>query len=874
MALLVISCLGLLAEWQNRTIYQHEIRSDVASRLSLVRARLEGNLGGDLQLIRGLVATLSTRPDLDQDQFARLVAVLMESRTAVRHVAAAPGLVVRMVYPLAGNERALGLDYAANPSQREGALRARDTGQLVLSGPLRLVQGGEGLIGRFPVFTRGPDGSRAFWGIVSAVIDVELLLRSSGVSDPELGLDIAVAGRDGTGAGGEIFYGSAEIWANDPVLADVQLPSGTWMIAAVPTDGWRLQPPNTVTLVGLVVFAGLFVAVPVLVIGRLYSERREYVSEIAQRRAELEKLSNRLELALDASKVGVWEMDIATKDLVWDDRMHELYDVPRTGEPISESTWSERLHPDDMSAALADFDNAIRTRQRYFSEFRVLLPGDVVRTIRTVGAVRQLDGRDKIIGVNWDVTADVALTRDLQTARCLAEARSRDLEEANRTIEHASLHDALTGLPNRRYLTQYLGELEQVGGTPVAVLHLDLDRFKQINDTLGHAAGDAVLLHAASVMRDVFRQADFVARIGGDEFVAVLVERDVEVVAARLADALVTAMKRPVLHEGHHCRLGISVGIAVSADGRSSRRLLVDADIALYRAKNRGRGRYEFYTETIHGEIITTKRIADEILTGLEQGQFVPFYQPQYDARTRCMVGVEALARWRHPTEGLLAPDRFLKIAEDINMVSAIDRIILVQVLADRRRWRSKGLDVPRIAVNVSLKRLHEQTLVCDLKALDIEPGSLSFELLESIYLDEQNELVSWNIDGIRELGIALEIDDFGTGHASILSLVKLRPDRFKIDRQLTADVVSNPAQRQLVRSLVEIGQAMAVGIVAEGVETAAQADVLAQIGCETLQGFHFSRPMDPLGMERLLAAAGSVPPAPERRAAVTAGVI
>jgi EAL domain-containing protein (putative c-di-GMP-specific phosphodiesterase class I) len=245
--------------------------------------------------------------------------------------------------------------------------------------------------------------------------------------------------------------------------------------------------------------------------------------------------------------------------------------------------------------------------------------------------------------------------------------------------------------------------------------------------------------------------------------------------------------------------------------------------------------------------------MADDILAGIEQGQFVAWYQPQVDARTLQVSGVEALARWEHPTRGVVSPDVFLPIAEDLNVVATIDRMILEQTLAWMETWRGMGLDIPRASVNVSGRRLREEALIKSLKKLNIAPGTISFELVESIYLDESDDLVAFNIDQLRELGIDIEIDDFGSGYASIVSLLKLRPRRLKIDRQLVMPVRDSDAQRRLIGSIVDIGHSLGIGVVAEGVETVDHARIVTSLGCDALQGYAFARPLSPSDLERFV---------------------
>jgi EAL domain-containing protein (putative c-di-GMP-specific phosphodiesterase class I) len=313
---------------------------------------------------------------------------------------------------------------------------------------------------------------------------------------------------------------------------------------------------------------------------------------------------------------------------------------------------------------------------------------------------------------------------------------------------------------------------------------------------------------------------------------------------ASLAQRIIDNVRRPTLYEGHEIRFGMSVGIAGAFGSEVDRkRLLVNADIALYRAKNLGGNRFELFTEALQSQIIKDKRTADSIMGGLERGEFIPFFQPQVDARTFELAGVEALVRWRHPTRGILPPSEFLTIAEEVGVVGAIDRVVLELGLQQFNLWRDSGVRVPRFSVNVSLRRLQDDGLLESLRNLNIQPGTLSFELLETIYLDERDENFSGS-DNIKALGIDIEIDDFGSGYASIVSLTKLRPRRLKIDRQLVMPIVKSKAQRRLVRSIVDIGKSLDIEIIAEGVETMEHARLLRELGCHMLQGYAFAKPM------------------------------
>lgn len=586
------------------------------------------------------------------------------------------------------------------------------------------------------------------------------------------------------------------------------------------------------------------------------------ITERKKAEARLEEISRRLRLALDVSKVGVFEANLDTDTVVRDDRLLRIYGLDPANPTPQETVFSERLHPDDRAQALARVESGIASQEPFANAFRIVRPDGEVRYVqsRSVTFI-DAEGARKLIGANWDITEDVLLRQELEQAMQLAEARNHELEAARTRIEYNALHDHLTGLPNRRYLEQQIDIWIAGKAAYCAILHIDLDRFKQINDTLGHLAGDAMLVHTAGALSSIVGNCDFVARIGGDEFLILCDARHSREDVIALTDRIIDALRQPVPYDGHLCRFGASVGIAWAPDvAVDAKQMLMNADIALYRAKGLGRNRYEFFTKQLQTQIHHAKRTADDIIKGLEDGEFVPFYQPQFNARTLEIAGVETLARWMHPRNGLLAPDYFLKIAEDINALTIIDRHIAELALRHFADWEAQGLSIPRISVNVSSPRLREAGLIESLQQLRIPSGKLSFELLESIFLDDLDEAASRTLADLKALGIEIEIDDFGTGHASIIGLMKLNPSRLKIDRALIKPITESPEQRKLVGSIIDIGHSLNIDVVAEGVETRLHADMLRDLGCDILQGYAFARPMPKPELEAFIRARSWLP--------------
>lgn len=446
------------------------------------------------------------------------------------------------------------------------------------------------------------------------------------------------------------------------------------------------------------------------------------------------------------------------------------------------------------------------------------------------------------IGAASDITDEVKMRLALENANERLATQNHELKAAAQHIAHQANHDALTGLPNRRSFEDHIAKLA-AGQAQVAILHVDLDRFKQINDTMGHAAGDAALRHAAHVLQNISTCKTFVARIGGDEFVVLC---HCPSVAADAAAEIVSALGEPALIDGTLTRLGASVGYTRSPHRAwSPNELLIDADLALYEAKREGRNCARVFTTEMRERAVAERRTADDIVDGLRNGAFFPVFQPQFDPRTREIVGLEALARWRHPTRGLLTPDQFLPIAEELKLVGELDRTILEQALRAGQFLQARLGVAPRIAVNVSAQRLMDPRLIDDVDALaSLRSGPLSFELLETIFFEEMADNVSEAFDALRARGIELEVDDFGSGRASISSMLKVQPDRMKICHSLIRPALDSEQQRRLVEAILQIGRVMDIKVVGEGVETEEHVRFMNSLGCEIVQGFAFSRPV------------------------------
>lgn len=429
---------------------------------------------------------------------------------------------------------------------------------------------------------------------------------------------------------------------------------------------------------------------------------------------------------------------------------------------------------------------------------------------------------------------------------------NRKRDEANliattSAMEWQALHDELTGLPNRRCFNATFEKNCADGDdkSALAIIRIDLDHFKNVNDTMGHEAGDLVLCEVARVLREVTTGENVPVRVGGDEFIVLLTEDGRLDRARELAELILEKISEPIEYEGKSFRIGASFGIASSDCGLVDRSELVRAaDAALYIAKERGRNQVVSYGSTEHRKVIDVRNTAELIRHGIECGEFEPFYQPQVDARTREIVGVEVLARWIQPDRGIIAPSGFLHVAEQLSMLTVLDGMVMEKALAQIAQLEQEGLGLPKVSFNVTASRLSDPDLLTAIDKRGFHKTNVSFEILESVFLDDQPEYLDFTLDLLREKGLSVEIDDFGSGHASMISLMRVRPDVLKIDQRLVFGAPQSQVYQNMVRSIIGIAESLEIAVTAEGVETQEHADMMQKMGCATLQGYYFAEPM------------------------------
>ncbi|MFJ4029130.1 putative bifunctional diguanylate cyclase/phosphodiesterase [Paenarthrobacter sp. NPDC089989] len=463
------------------------------------------------------------------------------------------------------------------------------------------------------------------------------------------------------------------------------------------------------------------------------------------------------------------------------------------------------------------------------------------------------DARDEIDAV---IMGTNLLAEDLQIIYAELEervaARTKQLHEAHREMQHMAMTDSLTGLNNRSAFTSALTDAQERarnGGQRPAILLLDMNGFKGINDSLGHTIGDQVLEIVAQRISGAVREEDMVARMGGDEF-AVLLRDVTPAIANSIGNRVLAAVDGTMEIEGHHLRCGASMGLRMAQPEQTAQVLMMEADIAMYESKAEGRGRLKvFKPEMLHARQLRNQLVRElkEAITG---SQLVLFYQPIIRLDTRGIEGVEALVRWNHPTRGMVMPDEFIPIAEETGIISELGTWVLRTAVEQLQQWRSDPLTAHHdfnMRINVSAADLQRLEFVEDvreaLNSAGLDPSQLVLELTESAVI-QGNDLDRYTLKALERLGVGMEIDDFGTGYSSIDYLRRLPVHAVKVDRSLLSALGSDPSQPALLAAVLQLIRACGLGAVWEGIETEDQAEYLLSIGCTSGQGYYFSRPL------------------------------
>jgi diguanylate cyclase (GGDEF)-like protein len=553
------------------------------------------------------------------------------------------------------------------------------------------------------------------------------------------------------------------------------------------------------------------------------------------------------------ARLGSWEWDTETNQMKWSDEVFRIFGcVPGSCETSYERFWSfAKL--DDALSARASIDESLRSSKRFSIGHRIRLPDGSERFIEQQGEIVLDPNRSglHVQGTIQDVT---------------------DQRRAQEEIRRLANYDSLTGLANRRHFKERLTKSLQRArerNLVVALLYMDLDRFKRINDTLGHAAGDDLLRSVAETLRNEVRGSDLVARVdgeddkpsvsrlGGDEFTILLSSISKAEDAADIARRILDNLPTPILIDGHQLSTTASIGIAIYPDdGQDVETLVKHADTAMYHAKGRGLNRFQFFDESMNSAVLRRLTLESRLAESMERNELRLHYQPKVDLPGRELVGAEALLRWEHPDLGTISPKEIIPLSEESGFIVSLGEWIFREACEQIRAWREDGFDVPRIAVNISTRQLAERSLqdmMTDaLRESRLDPSDIEIEITETAILKDDEDTARMLRD-LRAMGFRIALDDFGTGYSSMSYIRSFPLDVIKLDRCFVCDVASDPTAAGIANAVVMMAHSLGLTVVGEGVDAEAQARVLTELGCDEMQGFLISGALCAEEFSRLL---------------------
>lgn len=750
-------------------------------------------------------------------------------------------LPITYIVPVKGNEKAVGLDMAFEANRFAAAIRAERSGEAQLTGPIVLVQDKEktpGFLLFAPFYAKQNLATikareSEFLGMVYAPFIMKKLM--SGTLDKK-NRDISIKISDQHSV---LFDELGKPGAQGALDAKYQkrvsvgLYGRTWTFDLWGSRAFVVATSNSqpyVILLGGIVIDCLLILLFVQMSGarrRAIKYAKSLNREIHSQAQKHATLNKRLELALSASQVGVWEYDIHAREFIWDEAMLRLYGFDGIEFSGAHDIWVRALHSEDRLRVVAALDAAIADVNKFDATFRIVLPNNHIRMIRALADVVFEEGQPKrMVGVNWDIT---------------------DEKDKEAQLERLAKYDVLSQLKNRFSFNESCAMLikrAQQQGHQFALLLIDLDDFKQVNDLYGHQVGDQLISLVSDRLKDVCRARDLVFRLGGDEFAVLSDFIDDDAGIVDLSERILNTFRGSFNIEGNTVQCSCSIGIAVFPyAGSDPDALATSADTALYKSKAEGKDCANFFTESLNERAKRLRFIKAGLMKAVNNGELFMNYQPIVDAKENKTVAIEALARW-HSSVGLIPPDEFVAVAEKNNTIDSLGRAIVHTVARDMCR-EPMGL---KVSINCSSKQLVESAgfndyLLSTLQHAGVAPDRVILEVTES-YLIRDYEEISKTLNEIHAEGVDIAIDDFGTGYSSLSLLANIPFQYLKIDREFVTNIHSSTGFKVL-QCIYNVANSLNKKVIAEGVETREQLDKLLGMGIYLIQGYYFSRPVE-----------------------------
>jgi len=837
----LLLCAGLLQQYRSdRAALQREEALRLAQdRAQVLQRNVERMLASNFAL-----EALVHQSGGEVTNFDVAASHLLTNNPGLLALSLSPGGVVQFVVPRLGNEKLIGFDQLNDPAQKREAIFARDTGRLTLAGPLQLAQGGVGVVSRLPVFLPNGNGVRTFWGFTNVAVRLPDLLGRAALNDlRQRGYDYQLWRLQVDTGTRQVIAASTSAVLAQPVRQSLEVPSGAWNLDLVPVAGWDdSQSLARGAMLGLLVSLLLAYLAKLLVEQRRYKANLEAL--VLERTAEMQATQNQLRSTVDAIRDPIFEISL--------DGIYYSCDAPADSVlPAPADTLPGKSVFDVLGREAAEVTmEALRCAQiDGFSqgEQYSLALAQGRRWFELSVARKEVDASGE--------PRFVVMTRDI-TGRKTAKSEIRRL----------AFYDPLTDLPNRRLLQDRLehaltatGRSHHLG----ALLLIDLDNFKALNDTWGHDKGDLLLKQVAVRLTSCVRDCDTVARLGGDEFVVLIddagtVSTSAIASARKVAEKVLARLGEPYDVAGREHRSGSSIGVSLfGADTGTVEEILKRSDVAMYQAKAAGRNTVRFFDPAMQAAVEARAAMEIDLRLALARHEFHLHFQPQMGGDQ--IIGAEALLRWSHPRRGAVSPGEFIPVAEQSGLIVDLGEWVLNSACAQLARWASRPDTAElTLAINVSVHQFRQADFVDKvrqaLRAQGAAPTRLKLEITESMFASDLETIIDKMVE-LKSHGVGFSLDDFGTGYSSLSYLRRLPLDQLKIDQSFVRDVLTDPNDAAIARTIIALGQSLGLAVIAEGVEIQGQRDFLAEHGCHSCQGYLISRPLPIEAFEAFVGA-------------------
>jgi diguanylate cyclase (GGDEF)-like protein/PAS domain S-box-containing protein len=946
----------------------NDAKSQIGIDINLYGSNLAQSIHKRLSLTKGVSAyiesELLSNGAIDPNNLSDFSAGIYESTTGILDIAIAPNGIMEYVYPYEPNKSVIGYEPAKDEreSVRSDVERAIESRKIIMSLPIELIQGGQGLIARQAIFVEDQ-----YWGLTSLVVEVSFIFEDAGIKNTNNFVSLSIKDQSGN-----IFYGDEEIFAGSPIVVEIPLPEGKWELAGTPKGGWESMYASTlrnyyylggsvVGLLTLIIYLGITRQAQLL---KLVDKKTRQLKEkndellldmIIRKQAENDYLklftlsrdgytisnksgeilssnpafANMLGYTTEEISGKYWQeitpkkwIDIESGSIVDKFKSHgysDLYEkeyIHKDGSliPVEVQFFLidevENFEDSTSAAFVRDISEKIKSeRALQESEERLLtltqatFEGIVITNNNLITDVNEQFAKmfgytqKELIGANTenlvhnddtkllrkfvsDSTVDFYQIRGKKkdgtiisienrpratniNGKKVRITTTRDITiqtEAEKSLKYLATHDALTKLPNRNLLNDRIHHaisMAKRNKNYFAIVFVDLDNFKSVNDAFGHERGDWILQQLSNRIQSCMRKSDTAARFGGDEFVLLFENLNHPNEIINTIEKIKNSISESFTIEQVEVSITISIGISIyPIDGKDSDVLIQNADRAMYNIKESGKGNFQFFSPDMNTESLKQLRIRNELRNSIPNNQFVLHYQPQIDINTMNIVGVEALVRWQHPEEGLIYPDKFIDHVEGSGLGPVLGKWVLKTAISQLEKWVESGHHPIRLSVNVSASQIKNREMAEYINEIFLNsflsPEVLELEITENIVFQDLKSALPMLKD-LKSIGVRIAIDDFGTGYSTLSHLSMFPINTLKIDRYFSEQAIISIGDAAVVDGIITIAKNLGLDIVVEGVENVTQLEFFKKLQCNLIQGYYFHKPLPADEIDRLL---------------------